>query len=296
MDVTETVNLHTEIFRRKFLIPILAALLLAGAAVTVPGCASLGACQQEACDGSVARIRRCGALLVGTTGDYHPLTFLEPDGSYSGFGIELAGAIAEELGVDVRFVPTSWPTLSSDVTADPQKFDLAIGGITITEQRRKTMLMSEGYLANGKTILCRRADAGRFQSLEDLNRPDVRVMVNPGGTNQLFAAENLPNATISVHRNNLEIPRLVAEGAADVMITEVTEAPYYTGTDDRLAAPLIDKPFTRGMIGVLMRKGQDGLMEIVNGVIERMKKDGSLRELHERYGLVYSLPEGGDIK
>ncbi|MCQ2180377.1 MAG: transporter substrate-binding domain-containing protein [Bacteroidales bacterium] len=278
--------------RCKLLIPMLAALLLAGAgAVTVSGCATMTACRQDAGEGTIARIRQSGVLLAGTTGDYHPLTFLEPDGSYSGFGIEMAEAIARELGVGVRFVPTSWPTLTSDVTEDPQIFDLAIGGITITDQRRQTMLMSEGYLANGKTILCRRDDAGRFQSLEDLDRPDVRVMVNPGGTNQLFARENLPHATILVHQNNLEIPQLIAEGAADVMITEVTEAPYYTGTDIRLAAPLIDRPFTRGLIGILMRKGQEDLLTVVNRVIERMKADGSLKALHEKYGLAYSLPE-----
>ena len=58
-------------------------------------------------------------------------------------------------------------------------------------------------------------------------------------------------------------------------------------TDPRLAAPLLDRPFTRGEIGVLMRKGQDDLLQIVNGTIRRMKSDGSLKRLHEKFGLVY---------
>lgn len=53
--------------------------------------------------------------------------------------------------------------------------------------------------------------------------------------------------------------------------------------------PLIDKPFTNGFIGVLMRKGQDDLLKAVNKTIERMKTDGSLKKLHDKYGLVYSL-------
>ena len=55
----------------------------------------------------------------------------------------------------------------------------------------------------------------------------------------------------------------------------------------RLAAPLLDEPFTHGEIGVLMRKGQDDLLQLVNDVISQMKRDGSLRRLHEKYGLVY---------
>ena len=237
---------------------------------------------------TVQRIQERGTLLVGTTGDYRPLSYREADGNYWGFGIEIAKKIAEHIGVGIAFVQTSWPTLTADVQAEPQTFDLAIGGITITDTRKETMLMSDGYLANGKTILCRSSDADRYQSLADIDKPEVRVMVNPGGLNEKFANENLPHATIIVWQKNEEIPSQVAEGHADVMITEITEAPWYVQNDPRLAAPLIEKPFTHGEIGVLMRKGQDDLLALVNAVIARMKADDTLRKLHEKYGLIYA--------
>lgn len=238
--------------------------------------------------GSVATILERGTLLVGTTGDYRPLSFLEPTtGEYWGFGIDVVQEIARYIGVGVSFVKTSWPTLSADVQAKPQIMDLAIGGITITDARKETMLMSEGYLANGKTILCRADEADRYQSLADIDKPEVRVMVNPGGLNEKFANEHLTHATIIVHQKNEEIPSLIAEGQADVMITEITEAPYYVKSDTRLAAPLLDRPFTHGRIGVLMPKGQDDLLQMVNNAILQMKTDGTLRRLHEKYGLVY---------
>ena len=239
-------------------------------------------------DGKVAEIIDHGTIFFGTTGDYRPLSFSEPDGTYWGFGIEMAKEIANRLGVSIQFVPTSWPTLTADVLTEPQLFDLAIGGITITETRRETMLMSDGYLANGKTILCRASEASHYKSLADIDKPEVTVMVNPGGLNEKFANENLTHANIVVHQKNEEIPTLVAEGQADVMITEITEAPYYVQTDPRLAAPLLNEPFTHGEIGVLMQKGQEDLLQMVNHVISQMKKDGSLRKLHEKYGLVYA--------
>ena len=236
----------------------------------------------------VSEIVERGTLLAGTTGDYRPLSFCEADGTYWGFGIEVAKEIAHDLGVGTTFVKTSWPTLTADVLAEPQTFDLAIGGITITDARRETMLMSEGYLANGKTILCRASESDRYKSLADIDKPEVRVMVNPGGLNEKFAIENLKQASIIVHPKNEEIPTLIAEGAAEVMITEITEAPYYVQTDARLAAPLLSQPFTHGEIGVLMQKGQDDLLQRVNNTIRRMKSDGTLRRLHEKYGLVYA--------
>ena len=268
--------------RESLMMGLLIALL------TICASTCLAACCSNEDNGKVAEITERGTILFGTTGDYRPLSFCEADGTYWGFEIEMANEIAKRLGVALEFKKTSWPTLTADVLTKPQLFDLAIGGITITDTRRETMLMSEGYLANGKTILCRASEANRFTSLADIDKPEVTVMVNPGGLNEKFANEQLTHAKIVVHQKNEEIPTLIAEGAADVMITEITEAPYYVQTDSRLAAPLLNAPFTHGEIGVLMQKGQDDLLRMVNDVIQQMKSDGSLRKLHEKYGLVYS--------
>ena len=227
-------------------------------------------------------------LRVGTTGDYRPLSYREPEtDEYWGFDLDVASEIAKAMNATKVYVPTFWPTLTADVQ-NPELFDFAIGGITITDARRETMDMSEGYLANGKTILCCKDDVGKFTCLEDLNRPEVRVMVNPGGLNEKFARENLPNCTLIVYERNEEIPDQVAQGNADVMITEITEAPWYVQNDSRLAAPLLDTPFTHGEIGVLMRKGQPDLLNIVNTTIRTIKSNGSLKALHDKYGLVYA--------
>ena len=117
-----------------------------------------------------------------------------------------------------------------------------------------------------------------------LDKPEVKVMVNPGGLNEKFAHENLSHSSIIVHQKNEEIPTLVAEGKADVMITEITEAPYYVQADSRLAAPLLSKPFNHGEIGILMRKGQDDLLQVVNDIIRKMKRNGTLRRLKKEWG------------
>ena len=234
-------------------------------------------------------IKQRGIMLVGSTGDYRPLSYLEPaTGQYWGFDVELADIIASDLGAKALYVPTSWPTLTQDML-DEHLFDLAMCGISVTDERKAVMLMSDGYLHNGKTILCRKADATRFQSLADIDQPDVVVMVNPGGLNEKFARANLTRAKVVVHRRNEEIPSLVAEGKADIMITEIVEAPYYVNNDARLAAPLLDKPFTSGTIGVLMRKADKQLLDRVNAVLDRCKADGTLRRLHEKYGLHYNF-------
>ena len=239
--------------------------------------------------GKMKEILDSGVLLVGTAGDYQPMSYLEPEtGKYVGFDAELAEDLAAALGVELEYVETSWPTLMEDTQAG--KFDLAICGITVTEARQEQALMSVGYLGNGKTVLCRAEDADKYTSLEAIDRPEVRVMENPGGLNEKFARENLPHADLIIHDVNQEIPGLIASGEADVMITEIMEAGYYVGQDSRLAAPLIYEPFTHGELGVLMPKGSEDLLEYVNAFLEEEKASGRIDELAEEY--IYSYISG----
>ena len=232
--------------------------------------------------GSLEQIREEGLLRVGTTGDYQPMSFLDlATNEYVGFDVAIVEDLAESLGVQIEYVKTTWPSLMEDTLAG--KFDLAICGITITEARKEQALMSEGYLVNGKTVLCRMEDAEKYVSLDAINSPDVRVMENPGGLNEKFARENLPDAELIIHDVNQEIPGLIAEGAADVMITEIMEAGYYVGRDSRLAAPLIHDPFTQGQLGVLMPNGAEELLSYVNDFLEQEKESGRIDELAEFY-------------
>ena len=116
-------------------------------------------------------------------------------------------------------------------------------------------------------------------------------MENPGGLNEQFARENLPDATLMIHDVNQEIPGLVASGQADVMITEIMEAGYYVGQDDRLAAPLIYEPFTHGELGILMPKGSEDLLDYVNEFLRQEKKSGRIDELAEDYFFKYTDDE-----
>ena len=236
---------------------------------------------------ALQKILKRGELRVGTTGDYRPLSFLDPKTRrYTGLDAELAKDLADDLGVAIAFAQTSWPSLMDDVYA--VRFDLAICGITVTDARREKALMSDGYLKNGKTILCRAADANKYTSLAAISRPEVRVMVNPGGLNEQFARENLPDVTLIIHNVNQQIPALIAEGKADIMITETVEAGYYASHDERLAAPLIHEPFTHRELGILMPKGSEDLLEYVNEFLRKEKKTGRIDELAKRYLFTYA--------
>lgn len=228
------------------------------------------------------RIRRNGVIRIGMTGDYQPMSYLDKEtGIYEGLDVEIAKDLAAELQVEIEYVPTTWPTLMEDTLN--KDFDLAICGITITAERKEKALMSEGYLNNGKTILIRAEDIDKYKTLEDINKKEVRVMENPGGLNEKFARENLPEATLIIHDDNAGIPLLIAQGEADVMITEIMEAGYYVNKDERLAAPLIHEPFTHGELGILLPKGHEKLLNYINAFLKKEKESGRIDQLAKEF-------------
>ena len=225
-----------------------------------------------------------GTIRIGTTGDYRPMSYLNSQtGKYEGIDAELSQIIADSLGVKIEYVPTTWKTLSQD--ALDGKFDIALCGISRNYAREKILEMSDGYGVGifGKTILCRKSDAKKFKTLADINKPDVKVMINPGGTNEKFARENLKKATLIVFNENAEIPNQISIGKADIMITETVEALNYIKLDKNLAAPLMNKPFTKHSCGILMQKGDQEFLNYINFVLAELRMDGTLEKLENKY-------------
>ena len=120
------------------------------------------------------------------------------------------------------FVRTSWPSLLADLAA--QRFDVALGGISITPERRARGRFSLPYQSGGKTFLARCAERARYRTLAQVDRRKVRVIVNPGGTNERYVREHLRHARIIVHADNRTVFDEIVAGHADVMITDDVEA------------------------------------------------------------------------
>ena len=166
-----------------------------------------------------------GVLRVGTTGDYQPFSYLNRENkAYEGLDIDMAHALGKALGVKVAFVPTAWPALLTDFEAD--KFDVAMSGISITLDRQRKGYFSTPILRDGKTPIARCADRDKYDTLDEINQPGVRVIVNPGGTNERFARANAAKADIRVHQDNVTIFDEIAAGRADLMLTDSTETRF----------------------------------------------------------------------
>ncbi|WP_025119600.1 MULTISPECIES: transporter substrate-binding domain-containing protein [unclassified Serratia (in: enterobacteria)] len=183
-------------------------------------------------------------LTVCTTGDYKPYTFLKEDGSYEGIDIAMAESLANSLGAKVKWVKTSWKTLMPDFVAG--KCDIAMGGISVTLERQKQVFFAERLDTDGKIPLVRCTDVKKYRTVEQINKPAVRLIEPAGGTNEAFVRAHLPKANLTLSHDNMGIFQQLVDRKADVMITDASEALYQQKRYPKLCAVNPDKPLQYG--------------------------------------------------
>src|ERR1700734_2638680 len=163
----------------------------------------------------------------------------------------MAMSLAQSLGVRLEIVKTSWSTLKSDLEAD--SFDIAMGGITITLDRQKTGLFSNPVFSSGKTPITHCGDEPKYEKMAAIDQPGVRVIVNPGGTNERFDRAHLQKATIIQWSDNATIFDALVEGKADLMITDAIETRVQAKLHPGVLCPVHpDAPFDHSELAYWM--------------------------------------------
>lgn len=169
-------------------------------------------------------IRSDGTLRVGMTGDYAPFCLRDSDGQFSGADVMMAEELAKTLGVQLVIVPTTWESLQVDLEGN--RYDIAMSGVSVTAERAAVGNFSIPVMRDGKRPIVRCADKNRYISIGSINRPGVRVAVNPGGTNEKFSKANFTHAAIKEYPDNRTIFDEIVVGHVDVMVTDGAEVDY----------------------------------------------------------------------
>ena len=241
----------------------------------------LAMAQTAHAEAALDRIKAQGVLRIGTTGDYKPFTFHNPDGSYVGADIDMARKLATQLGVKVEFVPTVWAQLNADFEAD--KFDIAMGGVTNLPPRLVKGPFAHTVYVDGKRPITACANAGRFTSVEAIDKPEVRVVVNPGASNEEFARKNFPHAKLTVHQDNATVFDEIAAGREDVMVTDGIEVDHQSAIHKGVLCPAqVAAPFTRLEKAYWVRPDKE-LLAAVNGFVDAEMNSGDWKAILDHH-------------
>lgn len=251
---------------------IMASLLAAGLAWPEPAAAQ---------ESTLTQVLQSGKLRVGTTGDWNPMSMKDPASrSYVGFDIDVMTELGKDLGVEVEFVPTEWKTLVPGIVAD--KYDISTSA-SITAQRIRSVGFTESYFQLGTVPLTQKKNAGRFNSWEDMNNPDVTVAVTLGTSQEQQVKTLFPDATIRAIEAPARDFQEVLAGRADVSVTSNVEASKLIEAHDSIMIVPVDKPASPADIAFLVDQNDQIWLNYLNHWIQIKKNKGFFQQVQDKW-------------
>ena len=225
------------------------------AAVTLVACGS----KKDAYES----IKENKKLVVAVSPDYAPFEFktlVDGKDQVVGSDIKLAQAIADELGVKLEVTTMSFDNVLSSLQAG--KADIAISGISVTDERKKTFDFSDPYYETQNAIIVRKDQESTYSSLDAFK--GKKVAVQKGTIEEGLAKKQLKDSTV-VSLTAVDLEKPVAEG-------------YVAQNPDLALASVALKVDDGDAKAVAMAKGNDKLKEAVNKVIKKLKDNGTYDE------------------
>ena len=236
-------------------------------------------------DDLLSTIKERGYITVAMEGTWAPWTYHDEDDNLVGFDVEVAKTVADELGVDVQYQEGEWDGLLAGVQSG--RYDIMVNGVGYTEERAQAYTFSDPYCYN-KTALIVRGDNEDIKSLEDLKGKTTCNSAN--STYQLIAEEYGANVLdVETLDGTLEMVLAGTDRADATLNAEASFLDYMNAHPDA-NLKIVDYYPESEKVCIIMPKGDssDSLKEAINSAIEKLRADGTLSELSNKYF-------GGDI-
>ena len=253
-----------------------AGLAVAALALTACGGAS-GNSSTDAAGTALQDVKDEGVLVVGTEGTYPPFTFHEGgSGDLTGYDVEVAEAVGDELGVEVQFEETQWDAIFAGLEAG--RFDMIANQVSITPEREQDYVFSAPYTFSKGVVVVNEGDTS-ISSFDDL---EGRTTAQSLTSNWYELAEQ-SGAEIENVEGWVQAVALLQQGRVDATVNdELTFLDYQNAEGDtglEIAATTEDEARN----AFAFRDGSDDLAKAVDGAIEELRKDGTLAEISEKY-------------
>ncbi|BDH62910.1 basic amino acid ABC transporter substrate-binding protein [Lysinibacillus sp. PLM2] len=215
-------------------------------------------------------------LLVGTDAAYAPFESMDDNGNIVGIDVDIVNALAEELGVKAEIQHVGWEPLFTQVTNG--QVDFGISAITITEERQETFDFTEPYYEATQLIITKE-DSG-ITSLQDLKDKKIGVQINTTGH---YAAQDLQGQAstniLTYETTPIAIQQMI-NGTVDAVIGDNAVLIEFIKTNpDSNLITIEDDSFESEYYGLMVKKGNTELLDLLNEGIQKLKESGKLAEI-----------------
>lgn len=219
-----------------------------------------------------------GVLTVGTNAEFPPFEYVGDDGEADGFDIALIKAAGEKMGVEVQVENMEFASLVSSIG---NKIDIAIAGMTVTDERKETVDFSESYYDAVQYVLL--PEGSDIATADDLVGKTIGVQL---GTTGDFIATDIEGTTVSSYNKGVDAVNDLVNGRVDCVIIDKNPALVFADKFKDNGVVAVDGAqfnFETEQYAIAMPKGDTALADAINNAIEELKADGTFDELVKTY-------------
>jgi polar amino acid transport system substrate-binding protein len=229
----------------------------------------------------LSRIVSSGTLRVGMSGGQPPLNFRSKSGKLLGLEVDMAGALAGLMGLELKIVEKPFAELLGALAGG--EVDLVISGMTVTPERNMKAAFVGPYFLSGKSILTRSTSLAQVETVEDLDQPDLKLAALEGSTSQQFVQSRLPKASLVTTRDYDEAVKLLLADEVSALIAdrEIVALTAFLHPKEGLTS--LREPLTIEPIGIAVPPGDPLLVNFLENAMGALEASGFLSAVRARW-------------
>lgn len=220
-------------------------------------------------ESAIEEIAKRGVMKVGMD-VFVPWAMKDKKGDLIGFEIDIAKKLAADMGVEIEFVPTKWSGIIPALITG--KFDVLIGGMTITTQRNMKINFTRPYYYTEQGLMAHKKKAAGFK-VEDFNSTDVTIAARLGSVAAIAAKQRFPKAKIRLFDDEPAAVQELRNGNVHAMVS-AQPLPSSMAADYPDTIMVYDEVMMLEAIGIGVRKGDIDTLNVVNNWIEVNRNNG----------------------
>jgi len=230
---------------------------------------------------SVEKIQKRGEIRVGFESGYVPFEMTDKRGNFIGFDMDFGRRLAKEMGVKFIPVNTAWDGIIPALMTD--KFDIIMGGMTITQQRNLKVSFANPYIVVGQSILLNNKHEGTVKSFKDLNDPKYILTSRMGTTGEQAIKKDIPKATYKGFESEAEAGLEVINGKADALVYDLPFCGFLYGSQGKGKTVFLSEPFTYEPLAWAINKGDPDFLNFLNNFLQQSKGDGFYAKVFDKW-------------
>ena len=216
-----------------------------------------------------------GKLVMATNAEFPPYEFHDGD-KIVGIDAEIAQAIADELGMELEIEDIAFDSIIPEIVSG--KADLALAGMTVTEDRKASVDFSDTYATASQMIIVK--EDSEIAGPDDLK--GVTVGVQLGTTGDIYVSDlEADGTTVERYNKGFEAVQALSQGKIDAVVIDGEPAKTFVSETEGLK--ILDEAFTVEEYAIAVKKGNTELLDKVNGALETLKDNGTLDEIVAKY-------------